>query len=204
MARSLKSVLIVDAAALVFCAATVLLRPAAPSPGGANVRHARTHDKLDEKAESASNASSPAKKRNPDAKRSRPPKDKPAKSPEERKKEESDVCEMRHEAEDMLRRFRGTPEERQEVIDECRAGKELILAIADLAVGEYDSMSPEDLEKAREEFEKEYRAELNYLQSGKLQRMLKTPEEQEVIGSAIEAVQQFLETLDNALSSAGY
>ena len=34
--------------------------------------------------------------------------------------------------------------------------------------------------------------------------MLKTPEEKEVIGSAIEVVQQFLERLDEALHSAGY
>ena len=65
-------------------------------------------------------------------------------------------------------------------------------------------MSSEELEKERASFEKDYRAQLDYLQTGRLQRTLKTPEEQEVIGSAIEAVQNFLEQLDNALHSAGY
>ena len=122
----------------------------------------------------------------------------------ERDKDKFNVGEMRNEAEDMLRRFRGTPEERQDVIEECEAGKALILAIADAAVGEYDSMSPEELREAREEFEKEYRAQLDYLQTGRLQRMLKTPEEQEVIGAAFDAVQNFLERLDAALNAAGY
>ena len=51
---------------------------------------------------------------------------KSGKSLDERNKAKFDVGEMRHEAEDMLRRFRGTPEERQEVIDECEDGKALI------------------------------------------------------------------------------
>ena len=122
----------------------------------------------------------------------------------ERNKAKFDVGEMRHEAEDMLRRFRGTPEERQDVIEECEDGKELIRLIADLSESSIEKMSPEELEKERESFEKDYRAQLDYLQTGQLQRMLKTPEEQEVIGSAIEAVQNFLEQLDNALHSAGY
>ncbi len=123
---------------------------------------------------------------------------------DERNKAKFDVGEMRREAEDMLRRFRGTPEERQEVVDECRDGKELIRLIADLSESSIEEMSPEELEKERESFEKDYRAQLEFLQTGQLQRMLRTPEEREVIGSTIEAVQDFLEHLDNALHSAGY
>ena len=126
------------------------------------------------------------------------------KSLDERNKAKFDVGEMRHEAEDMLRRFRGTPEERQEVIDECEDGKELIRLIADLSESSIEKMSPEELEKERASFEKDYRAQLEYLQTGRLQRMLKTPEEEEVIGSTIEVVQEFLERIDNALHSAGY
>ena len=129
---------------------------------------------------------------------------KSGKTLDERNKAKFDVGEMRREAEDMLRRFRGTPEERQDVIEECEGGKELIRLIADLSESSIEKMSPEELEKERASFEKDYRAQLDYLQTGRLQRMLKTPEEQEVIGSAIEAVQNFLEQLDNALHSAGY
>ena len=141
-----------------------------------------------------------------DAKASRSTKSrsKSGKTLEERNKDKFDVGEMRREAENMLERFRGTPEERQDVIEECEAGKALILAITDESVAVFDDMSPEELRKAREEFEKEYRAELDYLQTGRLQRMLKTPEEQEVIGSTIEVVQQFLERLDEGLHAAGY
>ena len=67
-----------------------------------------------------------------------------------------------------------------------------------------EKMSPEELEKERESFEKDYRAQLDFLQTGQLQRMLKTPEEEEVIGSTIEAVQEFLERIDASLQSAGY
>ena len=122
----------------------------------------------------------------------------------QREKGKFDVGEMRREAEDMLRRFRGTPEERQEVIDECKDGKELIRLIADLSESSIEEMSPEELEKERESFEKDYRAQLTFLQTGQLQRMLRTPEEREVIGSTIEVVQDFLERVDNALHSAGY
>ena len=122
----------------------------------------------------------------------------------ERNKDKFNVGEMRREAEDMLQRFRGTPEERQSVIEECKDGKSFILAITDEAVAAFDDKSPDELRKAREDFEKDYRAQLDYLQTGKLQRMLKTPEEQEVIGSAIEVVQQFLERLDEGLHAAGY
>ena len=127
-----------------------------------------------------------------------------AKTREERDKEKFDVAEMRNGAEDMIRRFRGTPEERQEVIEECEAGKQLILAIMDMTVQDYDSMSPDELREAREDFEKEFRAQLDYLQTGRLHRMLKTPEEQEIIGSTFDVVQQFLETIDNGLRAAGY
>ena len=138
------------------------------------------------------------------ASRSAKSRNKSGKTLAERNKDKFDVGEMRREAEDMLERFRGTPEERQDVIEECEAGKAFILAITDDAVAAFDDKSPEELRKAREEFEKEYRAELDYIQTGKLQRMLKTPEEQEVIGSTIEVVQQFLERLDEGLHAAGY
>ena len=128
----------------------------------------------------------------------------PAKTLAERDKAKYDVGEMRNEAEDMLRRFRGSPEERRDVINECREGTDLLRMIGDLAAESYELMTPEELEKAREEFEKNYRAQLDYLQSGRLQRMLKTPEEQEVIGSTFEAAQDFLERLDEALNAAGY
>lgn len=129
---------------------------------------------------------------------------KSGKTLEERNKDKFNVGEMRREAESMLQRFRGTPEERQSVIDECEDGKALILAITDAAAAAYEKMSPDELRKAREDFEKDYRAQLEYLQTGRLQRMLKTPEEQEVIGSTIEVVQQFLERLDEGLHAAGY
>ena len=122
----------------------------------------------------------------------------------DREKDMFSVGEMRNEVEEMIRRFRGTPEERQEVIEECENGRELIRLIADLSESSIEEMSPEELEKEREDFEKEYRAQLNYLRTGRLQRMLKTPEEQEIIGGTIETVQDFLERIDAALASAGY
>ena len=129
---------------------------------------------------------------------------KSGKTLEERNKDKFNVGEMRREAEDMLQRFRGTPEERQSVIEECEDGKAFILAITDASIAAFDDKSPDELRKAREDFEKDYRAQLDYLQTGRLQRMLKTPEEQEVIGSTIEVVQQFLERLDEGLHAAGY
>ena len=123
---------------------------------------------------------------------------------DDREQSKFDVAEMRNELEEMLRKFRGTPEERQEVIEECEGGKELIQLFADLSESSIEKMSPEELEKERENFEKEYRAQLDYIQTGELQRMLRTPEEEEVIGSTIEAVQEFFERIDNALHSAGY
>lgn len=122
----------------------------------------------------------------------------------DREQSKFDVGEMRNEVEEMVRKFRGTPEERQEVIDECEDGKELIQLFADLSESSIEKMSPDELEKERESFEKDYRAQLDFLQTGQLQRMLKTPEEEEVIGSTIEAVQEFLERIDASLQSAGY
>lgn len=119
-------------------------------------------------------------------------------------KAELDVAEMRQEVEEMVQRFRGTPEERQEVIDECEAGRELIRMIADLNESSMEKMSPEELENAREDFEKDYRAQLDYLQTGQLQSMLETPEEQEIIGGTIEVMQDFMERIDAALQAAGY
>ena len=199
MNQRLYTILIVLASALMLASAAIALRSRI-RPSGTAPTTGQDAMELEVEEEQPEVAEEPAP-----ATESRPAQqDKPAKTRAQRDKDKFDVGEMRNEAEDMIRRFHGTPEERQDVIEECEAGKALILAIADLAVSEYDDMSPEELAKARGEFEKEYRAELNYLQSGKLQRMLKTPEEQEVIGSTIEVVQQFLETLDNALISAGY
>ena len=123
---------------------------------------------------------------------------------DDREEVDSEVEEMRNEIEEMIRKFRGTPEERQEVIDECEQGRELIQFFAELSLSSIEEMSPEELEKEREDFEKEYRAQLEYLQTGLLQDMLQTPEEQEVIGSAMDAAQDFLERIDAALLSAGY
>jgi flagellar biosynthesis GTPase FlhF len=122
----------------------------------------------------------------------------------DREQSKFDVAEMRNELEEMVRKFRGTPEERQEVIEECEGGKELIRLFAELSESSIENMSPDELEKERENFEKEYRAQLDFIQTGQLQRMLRTPEEEEVIGSTIEAVQEFLERIDGALHSAGY
>ena len=118
--------------------------------------------------------------------------------------EMSDVEEMTRDFEEMLQRFHGTPEERQEVIDECESGRELIRMIADLSESSIEKMSPEELEKERESFEKEYRAQLDLLRTGQLQSLLATQEEQEIIGSTVDAVQDFLERIDAALLSAGY
>ena len=75
-----------------------------------------------------------------DAKASRSTKSrsKSGKTLEERNKDKFDVGEMRREAEDMVQRFRGTPEERQSVIEECEDGKAFILAITDDAVAAFD------------------------------------------------------------------
>lgn len=143
----------------------------------------------------------------PDAGATRPvkPRSNSGKTLAERNKAKFDVGEMRNEAEDWIERFRhGTPAERQEVIDELRDDTELILLIADAAESSVEKMTPDELEKERADFEKNYRAQLDYLKTGRLQRMLKTPEEREVIGTAFEAAQSFLERLDAALNAAGY
>ena len=200
MNSRLYTILMVIASMLMLAAAVIALRsrPRFQPSGEAESREdifidvAGPDDKLEETDVDAK------------ASRSTKSRSKSGKTLAERNKDKFDVGEMRREAEDMLERFRGTPEERQDVIDECEDGKAFILAITDASIAAFDDKSPEELRKAREEFEKEYRAELEYLQTGKLQRMLKTPEEQEVIGSAIEVVQQFLERLDEGLHAAGY
>ena len=196
MDRKLHTILIFAASALFLAAATLAILHKAPAETDPDAAELEFEDEEEqpEAAEETESASKPRPQQQ----------EKPAKTRAERDKDKFDVGEMRNEAEDMLRRFRGTPEERQDVIEECEAGKALILAIADLAVAEYNDMSPEELMEARKEFEKEYRAELDYLQTGRLHRMLKTPEEREVLGSTFDVVRQFLETLDNALHSAGY
>ena len=115
-----------------------------------------------------------------------------------------DVGEMRNEAEDWIRKFRGIPEERREIVEKLRDDTKLILLIGDAMESSIEEMSPDELEKERADFERDYRAQLDYLKTGRLQRMLKTPEEQEVIGSAFDAAQNFLERLDAALNAAGY
>ena len=127
-----------------------------------------------------------------------------AKSLADREKAAFDVGERRNEAEDWVRKFRGTPEERREIVEQLRDDTELILLIGDAAEASIEAMSQEELEKERADFEKNYRAQLDYLKTGRLQRMLKTPEEQEVIGAAFDAAQNFLERLDAALNAAGY
>ena len=122
----------------------------------------------------------------------------------ERNQAKFDVGEMRNEAEDWVRRFRGTPEERRKVIEELRDDTELILMIADATESSIENMTSDELEKERAHFEKDYRPLLDYLKTGRLHRMLKTPEEEEVIGTAFDAAQHFLEHLDAALNSQGY
>ena len=202
MNRTLSSVIVILLAALVFGAVRFFMLD---RPRSDRTEARSDRDPGDREADAGTASDAPSDTQDAGMEKSIPPaKDKPVKTRAQRDKEKFDVGEMRNEAEDMIRRFRGTPEERQAVIEECETGKALILEIMDISVAAFDSMPPEGLMEAREDFEKEFRAELEYLQSGKLQRMLKTPEEQEVIGSTIEVVQQFLETLDNALISAGY
>ena len=160
---------------------------------------------LDETDETEAKASSAAESPNTGSSRAKQTaRNRSSDSFGDREETKFEVAEMRNEVEEMVRKFRGTPEDRQEVIEECEGGKELIRLFADLSESSIENMSPEELEKERESFEKEYRAQLDYIQTGQLQRMLKTPEEEEVIGSTIEAVQEFLERIDGALHSAGY
>lgn len=193
---------IICVAAAVLCVAAFILIPHLRNRGGDAGGTELAEDELEQ--EDGTDAVSPAAQA---SSVSRPKRSAGTSSfgvPGNREKAKFDVGEMRNDVEDMVRKFRGTPEERQDVIEECEGGKELIRLIADLSESSIEKMSPEELEKERASFEKDYRAQLDYLQTGRLQRMLKTPEEQEVIGSAIEAVQNFLEQLDNALHSAGY
>ncbi len=200
MNNRLYTVLILIASALMLAAAVIALRSGSrlqPSEGETEpiveeCSRAEPGDTADE-TDTRTADSRPAKNRS-----------KSGKSLDERNKAKFDVGEMRNEVEDLVRRFRGTPEERQEVIEECEDGKELIKLFGELSESSIEKMSPEELEKERESFEKDYRAQLDFLQTGQLQRMLKTPEEEEVIGSTIEAVQEFLERIDDALHSAGY
>ena len=200
MNNRLYTVLILIASALMLAAAVIALRSGSrlqPSEGETEpiveeCSRAEPGDTADE-TDTRTADSRPAKNRS-----------KSGKSLDERNKAKFDVGEMRNEVEDLVRRFRGTPEERQEVIEECEDGKELIKLFGELSESSIEKMSPEELEKERESFEKDYRAQLDFLQTGQLQRMLKTPEEEEVIGSTIEAVQEFLERIDGALHSAGY
>ena len=195
---------VIIAVAAVLCAATLILVPRFRDRGSDPVGTELAEDDPEQEDEletevvgrTASASSGSRSSRTSSVRTENPSSD--------REQSKFDVGEMRNEVEEMVRKFRGTPEGRQEVIEECEDGKELIRLIADLSVTSIDNMSPEELEKERESFEKEYRAQLDYLQSGQLQRMLKTPEEQEVIGSTIETVQGFLEQLDEALHSAGY
>jgi len=200
MDRTFKNIAILAAAALFLGAAAVILSPHLRQED--HVPFQQNAEQLDEVTlddlSGQEDTSGSLKKRTNRSDRNS------AKTLAERDKAKYDVGEMRNEAEDMLKRFRGTPEERQDVIKECKEGTEFLLAIRDLTVESYESMTSDELEKARDEFEKNYRAQLDYLQSGRLQRMLKTPEEQEVIGSTFEAAQDFLERIDEALHAAGY
>ncbi|MBQ7731980.1 MAG: hypothetical protein IJT68_09110 [Lentisphaeria bacterium] len=199
MNNRLYTVLILIVAALMLAAAVIALRSGA--------RLQPSEDETEPIVEECSRAEPGDTADEPDTRTAdaRPAKNrKSGKSLDERNKAKFDVGEMRNEVEDMVRKFRGTPEERQEVIEECEDGKELIKLFGELSESSIEKMSPEELEKERESFEKDYRAQLDYIQSGQLQRMLKTAEEEEVIGSTIEAVQEFLERIDGALHSAGY
>ncbi len=199
MNNRLYTVLILIVAALMLAAAVIALRSGA--------RLQPSEDETEPIVEECSRAEPGDTADEPDTRTAdaRPAKNrKSGKSLDERNKAKFDVGEMRNEVEEMVRKFRGTPEERQEVIEECEDGKELIKLFGELSESSIEKMSPEELEKERESFEKDYRAQLDFLQTGQLQRMLKTPEEEEVIGSTIEAVREFLERIDGALQSAGY
>lgn len=198
-------IIVLFAVAAVLCAATFILVPrlrtasAGPGMDGADDAEEVQGENIETDVSGATGASEAVSPRTKARNASSS-----ASSFADREQSKFDVGEMRNEVEEMVRKFRGTPEERQEVIDECEDGKELIRLFADLSESSIEKMSPEELEKERESFEKDYRAQLDFLQTGQLQRMLKTPEEQEVIGSTIEVVQEFLERIDASLQSAGY
>lgn len=196
-----------SAVAAVLCAATFFLVPYLRSRSGVSdgIEVAGDDAETGDEAESVSGMAGPdADSRAAGGGRVTQSSGSVPQSVADREQAKFEAAEMRNEVEAMIRRFRGTPQERQEVIDECEDGKEFIRLMAELSESSIEEMSPEELEKERESFEKDYRAQLDYLQTGRLQRMLKTPEEQEVIGTAIETVQDFLERMDAALHSAGY
>ncbi len=195
---------VIIAVAAVLCAATLILVPHLRDRGSDPDGMELAEDELEQEDGLETEVSVRTAPASSGSRSSKTPSVHTAQTSSDREQSKFDVGEMRNEVEEMVRKFRGTDEERQEVIEECEGGKELIRLIADLSVTSIDNMSPEELEKERESFEKEYRAQLDFLQTGQLQRMLKTPEEEEVIGSTIEAVQGFLEQLDEALHSAGY
>ena len=202
MSSAFKAVVLFTVAA-VLCAATFILVPrlrraAEVDPGGIELANNEADDPEPEQ-------DSPVSREKPSTRNSREYSSlNSLEIRSDREKNQFDVGEMRHEVEELLRKFRGTPEERQEVIEECENGKELIQLFGDLSESSIEKMSPEELEKEREDFEKEYRAQLDFLQTGQLQQMLKTPEEEEIIGSTIEAIREFLEQIDSALNSVGY
>lgn len=195
---------VIIAVAAVLCAATLILVPHLRDRGSDPNGMELAEDELEQEDGLETEVSVRTAPASSGSRSSKTPSVHTAQTSSDREQSKFDVGEMRNEVEEMVRKFRGTDEERQEVIEECEDGKELIRLIADLSVTSIDNMSPEELEKERESFEKEYRAQLDFLQTGQLQRMLKTPEEREVIGSTIEVVQGFLEQLDEALHSAGY
>ena len=200
MNTTVKTILVLALAASVLGVATVFLLPrlrSAPDRPAPELEAGMPDHGSNDAADAADD---------PSAKDSRPAQSvrKKRKSLAELNKAQFDVGEMRNEAEDWIRRFRGTPEERQKVTEELRDDTELILLIADAAESSIENMTSDELEKERADFEKKYRALLDYLKTGRLQRMLKTPEEQEVIGTAFDAAQSFLERLDAALNAVGY
>ena len=195
---------VIIAVAAVLCAATLILVPHLRDRGSDPNGMELAEDELEQEDGLETEVSVRTAPASSGSRSSKTPSVHTAQTSSDREQSKFDVGEMRNEVEEMVRKFRGTDEERQEVIKECEDGKELIRLIADLSVTSIDNMSPDELEKERESFEKEYRAQLDFLQTGQLQRMLKTPEEREVIGSTIEVVQGFLEQLDEALHSAGY
>ncbi len=204
MNSAFKAVVLLAVAALL-CAATFILVPRLRSFSTVSDGYGSVEGEEATEEETGVDVSSPAGASDTGSSRTKQPSRNRSSDPvSNREQSKFDVGEMRNEVEEMVRKFRGTPEERQEVIEECEGGKELIRLFADLSESSIDKMSPEELEKERENFEKEYRAQLDFIQTGQLQRMLKTPEEEEVIGSTIEAVQEFLERIDGALHSAGY
>lgn len=202
MSPVFKAVVMVTVAAIL-CAATLILVPRIRTrmDDAGSVELAADNAEPEEEADADGSVSEP---RNADFRITRTARDSSLSAVDREEESGGDVVEMRNEVEDMILRFRGTPEERQNVIDECEEGREFILLMAELSESSIEEMSPEELEKERENFEKEYRAQLDFLQSGRLQDMLESPEEQEVIGGALETAQEFLERIDAALLSAGY